>query len=96
MASVQTLWFAKQEAFWIIGSKEHCWCQYTESEGLGNFIVMHNIKQSDWFQYFAVKIGKALYWGKTVMKKSLKTIFDNFKMITFIIRFTFICLLRDV
>ena len=49
MAPIQTLWFAKQEAFWIIGSKEHHWCQYTESEGLGNFIIIHNIKQSDWF-----------------------------------------------
>ena len=48
-ASVQTLWFAKQEALWIIGSKEHCWCQYSESEGHGNLIVTHNIKQSDWF-----------------------------------------------
>lgn len=47
MASGQTLWFARQEAFWIIENREYCQCQSSQREGLCNFVVIYNIKQSE-------------------------------------------------
>lgn len=43
VASPQTLWFARQEAFWITGSREYCQCQCSQRESPDNFVLIYSI-----------------------------------------------------
>lgn len=75
VASTQTLWFARQEAFWIIGSREHCQCQSSQRERPSDFVLIYSVEQSDWFSFLQYKLVKLFILGKVDCDKHLKNSF---------------------